>query len=315
MSTYLKVLPISRHLNRTVDLVVLLVSNNILLLPILLTLMNILFSNPVYTHSLLRLSFLLISILSFQINILLFSIENIALTILANVTFFYAIQIAPGFIAFLLQMICFMLVAISLAIKAEYSWLYRFSGVITKYKIFNGLRPFARSPILQIYIATLFRNVRLATTIRLLLCFIIMLICIKVLSTGALNNHITYISYAALTFCTFLISGLFVTISRERNKYLSYLNTLPCSRVYWPVRDIFFLGVILVVINIIYNVLLAITHIDYNAIEFILLVVMQISLLFVLYYTQRKWDAFGSFISIIISAIWVFAPFIIRVYV
>ncbi|MDP1574333.1 MAG: hypothetical protein Q8L78_05330 [Coxiellaceae bacterium] len=297
-NTYISTLPISNFTNRFIDILMLLVANNVFLIPFILVIPHLNFSD----WSILKLLFLVISVLSFQVNFVKFSIVNIFFLVIANSLYFYSCVIQYVSLEFSLIIFCNAIALQTLLIP------------LPNYNFFNLLHRSKRNSAfknINLRAALLCRTKILATLFRLALSMLVILTGILLVTKTKLSSNVFVVSIVILGICSFVLSGILTFFYNERKLYAGYLNSYPRSNLWWISDDIFFVSIVQLLISLIYffGILF---YFNMGFYEISLILFYQVILLSMLYYFRTQFQIFGMFVSLLITCLWVLVPTIIK---
>lgn len=290
--SYLATLPISKSVRQLINLSALFIANNVFLIPLIATIMNLIHADMVTLNQMLSAAFLITSIFSIEKNMLNGNAIGILLIIISSLLASYIPILLIGCIAIGLYTLLFNLKSKDFGINAL---LTRLLG--------NGSRGMRTALITRI--------VKTQTALRVIFSLAAMTVGASLINFSTLSSHIISTSLVTLGISSFIISGLFLYFHNERTKHITYLNSLPRSSRQWAIGDIRYTTSILTGADLIYFALILHT-LSTHIIVMIALYVYQIILLGMIYAIRTRFAVLGTLLCCLTTALWIVLPIVIK---
>lgn len=292
VDAYLATLPISNRLTKITDLLMLGVANNIFLIPLIVVIAKILFSNSFNLDYFLSIVFLAISIFSIQKNLLNKNYFFCLLVIMVSFFCCFAKPLLSDFFVPLLLMGCLL--------SVFYTFFFDFKLISFPQSRFLSNDTFS----LSLRSALLLRTAKTQIVTRLSLMTVISAVGFILLFFSKLSLYSLSMTLVIQGVVTFLISGIFVSFKKEKKKHELFLNCLPLSRFSWAFKDILYAIIILIVFNLAFCVTVF-CHFSIGAICLLAVAIYQIILLLLLYVIRMHFDVFGTVLSVMTLVAWI----------
>ena len=293
--SYLSAQPLSKFEMRLIDIITIIVANNILWIPFLIS------CHALGLNGSIRLMFLGLSILSFQVNSIHLKPVNLILTIVINVLFLSSLTqyLSPYANAFQSSCVLMLFFPLFFSISLVNNVRLRTTRYFQARKVNKNLR----FPLLKLNSYVISKRLKYAFFLRMLSCILLIIIGLGILVLGKHYSYLQSISFIICFGFVFIISGLSFRLHEEKEKYRSYLNTIPVNRLSFLWADLSTLLLISLAMTVLYFISIYF-YVIHDLLFPLKVMIFQVPLMAVLYFFQVKLKIFGTFISAAVYILW-----------